>query len=99
MTIQYKTLDEIVQAVFEDLQPSDFDVLKQVQRDDMIQFHHSVGMFIRNQYLLWDENNPLTMLNYEPQVVNGMDENPKHPDAVSQEILRRVWDLANEQPE
>lgn len=45
--------------------------------EGMIQYHHSIGTWIRNTFKLWHENNPHTI--------------DKHPDDISHEILKGVW--------
>ena len=49
----------------------------------MINLHHSFGQWIRNNYGLWSEDNPLT-------IGYGNDET-KHPDYISQKLIEDVW--------
>lgn len=75
------TVEEIAQDVFNNLEDGDAVVIRTVpNKEGMIRFHHNAGMAIRNKYGLWKEGHPLT--------ANG-----EHPDDVSAEILRRVWEL------
>lgn len=46
---------------------------------------------ICKRYRLHDMNNPLTLLDYEPDLVFGVDVNPKRPEAVSYELLHSLW--------
>lgn len=105
----YLTEDEIVDNIISTMMmisPSglkDYDLLKTIERDHMGRFHHGVGTHIRNEYKLWDENNPLTRPWFVDRAAgvteymdDGIDCHPCHPDAVSMEILYKLWDRANE---
>lgn len=65
--------------------------LRRIDREDLIHLHYTVGRSIREEYLLWDKDNPYTMLNYQPTIVDGVDINPNHPDAVSHRVLELIW--------
>ena len=88
----YLTLDEIVcDVLLYKLTETAKQELRRLEYDDLIQLHRTFGRDIRNEYKLWDENNPLTMKNYQAVVVDNVDVNPKHPDSVSMQIIRQVW--------
>jgi len=55
-----------------------------------------VGRYIRNRYLLWYKNNPHTMLEYTPDIVDGCDVNPKHPDNLSDAIMQTIKQKATD---
>lgn len=46
--------------------------------------HHGFGMWIRNNYELW--NTPWT-----PEIRDGVDYSPDHPDSISMTIIKEVW--------
>ena len=52
--------------------------------------HKVVGRLIRQEYRLHDPNNPTTMLDYKPIIVDGVDVNPKHPEVVSRRVLLAI---------
>ena len=54
--------------------------------EDLIQFHPSLGRYIRNNLGLWD--NPWT-----PQIEDYTDVSPDHPDAISMRLIKEVWKL------
>lgn len=54
-------------------------------RDDLIKYHHTLGRGIRNEFKLWE-------IDWEPEVVDGVDESRYHPDAVSMTVIEEVWD-------
>ncbi len=94
----YLTLQQIINDVFNKLTDEDKQNLSTLNKDDMIKFHHGVGTFIRNEYKLWDRNNPLTSLWFidnesgnEQYIKDGVDYHPCHPDEVSSEILIGIW--------
>lgn len=51
-------------------------------RDDLILFHHNLGMAIRNRYGLWRGNNPLIL-----SACSSM----CHPDDASMVIIEAIW--------
>ncbi len=83
MTITFLSPSTIVQQLLSSLSNADRISLKNIQREDLIQFHHTTGRWIRNKYNLWDEANPYT------------DEN-NHPDDISQQIIEELYDLLHQ---
>ncbi len=79
---------------------SDADIAKvrSIPRDKMIRYHSSVGQSIRNEYKLWDEKNPLTRqwTVDGPQLKDDVDVHRCHPDAVSMDVLYKIWDIVHE---
>lgn len=51
---------------------------------DLHLYHHSVGRWIRNHYNLWSEE-------WVPELKDGVDYSPNHPDARSMRIITDVW--------
>lgn len=56
--------------------------------DRLVDYHHSLGRWIRNHYNLWS-------IPWEPEMkeLHGCmcDCSPYHPDQVSQTIIEKVW--------
>jgi hypothetical protein len=50
----------------------------------LYQYHHSIGRDIRNHFKLWE-------IEWQPVIVDGIDEADDHPDAVSMKIIKEVW--------
>lgn len=46
--------------------------------------HYGLGTWIRNHYLLWNRE-------WVPELVNGVDHSPYHPDNMSMTIIWEVW--------
>ena len=81
----FLTEDEIVNDLFLNrLNQEDIDYLSKMKKDDVIMLHHGFGTSIRNQYGLWFEENPYTVLN------DVMADN--FPDQVSHRILEKMWE-------
>jgi hypothetical protein len=54
---------------------------------NLIWYHQTLGQYIRNKYYLWDS--PWT-----PELDNqGVDISADHPDNVSQEIIKMIWQM------
>ena len=50
----------------------------------MSQYHNTLGRWIRNKYNLWE-------IPWEPELKNGIDYSPDHPDSVSDTLLKELW--------
>lgn len=82
--------DEIVTDLLNTLSGKDLVTLKQTKSRDLIRYHSTVGMWIRNHYMLWLEENPYT----DASDPNG----DLHPDQVSMEIIKKLHTrMLNEQ--
>lgn len=92
---QYQTFDEIVDIIFEELNDESKRVLRETAKDDLVLFHHTTGRAIRNDFLLWDPNNPITAEWERKADPDGVDRSPHHPDAISMRIIERVWEKVN----
>lgn len=58
--------------------------LSGIKNDDLIRYHNSFGCFIRNKYNLWS-------IPWEPEIRDGIDYSPYHPDEVSFTIINELW--------
>lgn len=63
--------------------------LKEMKEEELISTHHSLGRFIRNTYKLWE-------CQWEPDLVDGVDHSPYHPDAISMTIIKIFHKKLNE---
>ena len=54
-------------------------------RESLINYHHTLGQSIRNQYRLWERE-------WEPDLRDDIDYSPDHPDAVSQRVIEKTWE-------
>lgn len=83
--MSFLTYDEIKNSIILDLSKDEEEILlfKSYSKENLINLHHSFGQWIRNNYGLWFEDNPLT-------IGYGNDET-KHPDYISQKLIEDVW--------
>lgn len=92
---QYQTFDEIVNYILNELSDDSKRVLRKTPKEDLVLFHHTTGQAIRNDFLLWDPNNPITE-NWERKPDDdGVDRSDHHPDAISMRIIETVWEKVN----
>jgi hypothetical protein len=75
------TFDEVVADILAAMTDVEVKTWLGVSENDLIMGHHTTGRAIRNTYGLWTPGNPIV----------GTDENKKHPDDVSMEIMKAVW--------
>lgn len=59
--------------------------LRECKREDLIEYHHTLGQDIRNSFNLWQYT-------WYPEIVEGVDMSEEHPDAVSQRVIEKVWE-------
>lgn len=85
---------EIVDDLKSNMKRKDLIYIKNLDKDDLITLHHSLGQDIRNTYKLWSRN----WIPSKHEVVNGIliDVSPDHPDQLSMTIIEELWkDLQN----
>lgn len=85
---RFLSADEIVDVLYERLK--DDDSVYQFVNSDPIMYHHGFGTGVRNEFWLWHPENPYTMKDYEPQIVDGSDHNPRHADNYCGVILEKL---------
>ena len=61
-------------------------------QESLVEYHHSLGRRIRNEFEFWK-------IKWEPEMVNGVDVSPAHPDAISMRIIEAVWEMARHDAE
>ena len=83
-------LDECFHALEEGLPQYELDEMRNGSKDDMIRYHHGLGMWMRNNWGLWRGEGPL----YEYMAELGL----VHPDDMSGLILDTFWLHLNQQP-
>ena len=47
-------------------------------------WHHTLGLYIRNRFRLWDYE-------WKVKIIDGFDDSPEHPDAVSMAVIEELW--------
>ncbi len=76
---------EIARDVINKLSEENKKYISNIKEDDLITLHHTLGQSIRNEYGLWKRS-------WEPVLVNGVDHSDNHPDAISNFIIREIWE-------
>jgi hypothetical protein len=54
-------------------------------KEKLISYHTTLGRSIRNEFKLWDRE-------WKPDVRNGVDYSPDHPDQISMRVIHGVWE-------
>ena len=54
-------------------------------KEELISYHTTLGRKIRNEFKLWD-------IEWKPEIKNGVDYSPNHPDQVSMKVIETVWE-------
>ncbi|MCK5606996.1 hypothetical protein KAR91_34230 [Candidatus Pacearchaeota archaeon] len=86
--------DEIVDDIISKMDTEAKKSWTDVKEEDLVMGHHTIGMAIRNDYLLWDENNPYTRPadgSDDYLVENNIVTDYNFPDQVSQRIIEKIW--------
>lgn len=86
---QPATFDEAVKAIQEILTPEEQIEVTRMSKDELIQCHHGLGRWIRNNWELWTEG---TLCSHMKSM--GF----KHPDDMSMSIIKEYWARMNKQP-
>jgi len=82
----------VAQEIYRSLDQESLATLRAVEeRADVIQFHLSWGMGIRNEYGLWGEDSSI-----RKSCAAMVGKNEIHPDTASTIIMEEVWALAHE---
>jgi len=56
--------------------------------ESLVKYHSGLGRDIRNYFKLWETP-------WEPELVDGIDESPNHPDSISMRVIEAVWKRAH----
>ena len=86
-----QTVDEAVDLLVGALSEQDKQRIREMPKDDLIQFHFGWGMGIRNAFGLWGGNAALMRSCAEWRYGAGPDATFMHPDDASCVIIEAVW--------
>lgn len=84
------TCQEAIEKIAKEIDEQSVDTLKKTKKEDLVQFHFSWGMGIRNSYGLWDEESLIRRSCAEAVGLKDI-----HPDNASGIIMEGVWELIN----
>ena len=82
-----KSFEDMVNTVIEWYCNQPTNVQIQFQRcpfNELGEYHHTLGMKIRNEFKLWNEE-------WVPKLIDGVDYADDHPDAISMRVIEEVW--------
>jgi hypothetical protein len=57
-------------------------------KDKLVMYHSTLGRSIRNEFKLWETH-------WTPDIRNGVDYSPDHPDQISMRVIEEVWERLN----
>lgn len=80
-------LDEMVGVVegwFRAGKASDQQQFLNTPKEKLVIYHSTLGRAIRNEFKLWETE-------WKPEIVNGVDNSPNHPDNLSFRVIEQVW--------
>ena len=82
-----KTMDEAVDILMDIMEQEDLNALRNMKQHDLIRLHFGLGLFIRNNFGLWNPEAPIW------QDIRGT------PDDTAMDIIEKLWErLNNETP-
>ena len=82
-----RTVDQAVERLLVELPEDKLAIIESTQRDDLVEFHFSLGMHIRNEFGLWSGNPRLLLSIGEREAL--------HPDFASHFIIVALWEHLN----
>lgn len=85
---RWDTNEEILEDLPNRMGTDVVEEFKSLPYKDLISWHHGLGTFIRNRYRLWERK-------WEPEVRDGVDYSPNHPDSLSQRIIEEFHKKLN----
>ena len=84
------TCDGAIQNIYANLDDESIEILLATEKDDLIQFHMSWGMGIRNGLGLWADDSPI-----RKSCAQMVGEKDVHTDTSSSIIMEGVWELVH----
>ena len=79
-----RTVDQAVDRLLTELPEDKLAMIKSTRREDLVEFHFSLGMHIRNEFGLWGGNPRLLLSIGEREAL--------HPDFASHFIIVALWE-------
>ncbi|SER33331.1 hypothetical protein SAMN05216600_12323 [Pseudomonas cuatrocienegasensis] len=85
-----KTCKGLISKIVNNLDEKSIATLRDTEKDDLLKYHFSWGMSIRNSYELWSEDSPI-----RKSCAQLVGEQDIHPDNASSVIMEGVWEVVN----
>jgi hypothetical protein len=94
----YKTREQIKHYIMSEIPIESLEEFRNILPEDLcLQHHFGMGIWIRNNFGLWAKDHP-NMIDYKPELRDGVDYSPIHPDAVSMDIVEEIHKELNDAP-
>lgn len=77
-------INKIADEVISELLHEDIQYIKSLNKDDLYSLHHTLGQSIRNKHNFWENK-------WTPELINGVDHSPYHPDNISMTIIEIIY--------
>jgi len=77
-------IQKIIREEWSEESQNEFYLMGIKNNETMASLHNTLGRKIRNKYKLWE-------IPWEPEIRNGIDYSPNHPDCISDTLLKEVW--------
>lgn len=84
------TCEGAIKKIAKKLDADSIKTLRNTKKEDLIKFHMSWGMGIRNSYGLWSKNSPI-----RKSCAESIGEQDMHPDSASEVIIEGVWKVVH----
>ncbi|WP_215399508.1 DUF6794 domain-containing protein [Rheinheimera oceanensis] len=84
------TCEGAIEKIAKSLDADSIKTLRNTKKEDLVMFHMSWGMGIRNGYGLWSENSPI-----RKSCAESIGEEDMHPDSASGVIMEGVWEVVH----
>ncbi|MCU8028775.1 DUF6794 domain-containing protein [Shewanella sp. SM73] len=84
------TCEGAIEKIAKSLDADSIKTLRNTKKEDLVMFHMSWGMGIRNDYGLWSKNSPI-----RKSCAESIGEKDMHPDNASGVIMEGVWEVVH----
>lgn len=78
-------VDEVIEWFNDNPKEVQDDFLNSQKEDLCFLYHHNLGGIIRDHFKLWENK-------WQEDIIDGIDNSPYHPDAISMRIIEAVYD-------
>jgi hypothetical protein len=75
----------LVEAWFHKDTPNNKKEFLETPKNKLVKYHSTLGRSIRNEFKLWETE-------WKPDMHDGVDCSPNHPDQLSMRVIENVWD-------
>lgn len=77
-------VNEVTQLLHKETQKEIKKEFVNTPEEKLVRYHGTLGYTIRREFKLWDTN-------WTPDIRDGVDYSPDHPDQISMRVIKEVW--------